>query len=68
MAAVGGLLLALICFGTVGLAAGIALATFNGREPHWLLPAVRAIALLLAAACFFLACLHQLADTLASLT
>lgn len=68
MIGVGGILLALICFGTVGLAAGIALATLNGREPHWLLPVARTVALLVAAACFLLACVHQLAHTLADLT
>lgn len=64
MVAAGGLVLALVCFGTVGLAAGIALATLTGRDPHWLLPVVRAVALAVAAFCFLLACLHQIAEAL----
>lgn len=64
MTSLGGLLLALICFGTVGLAAGIALATWGGHEPHWLLPVARAVALLVAGACFLLASLHQIAEAL----
>ncbi|MFD7774282.1 hypothetical protein [Streptomyces sp. NPDC059753] len=64
MISVFGLILALICFGTVGLAAAIALATWRGRAPHWLLPVARTVALLIAGACFLLASLHQIAEAL----
>jgi hypothetical protein len=62
--AVGGLILALICLAVVGLAAALALATFTDHAPHWLLPVARLIALSVAAWCFLLAALHQLADAL----
>lgn len=65
MIAVGGLILALICFATVGLAAGIVFATRTGRTPaHWLLPVVRLVALAVAAWCLLLAALHQLVEAL----
>lgn len=64
MTGLGGLVLALICIAVVGLAAGLAVATLTGREPHWLLPAVRVIALGVASGCALLACLHQIAAAL----
>ncbi|MFB7711608.1 hypothetical protein [Streptomyces sp. NPDC056105] len=64
MSGLGGLILALICIAVVGLAAGLAVATLTGREPHWLLPAVRVLTLGVAAGCFLLACLHQIAAAL----
>ncbi|WP_309029102.1 hypothetical protein [Streptomyces alfalfae] len=64
MTAVGGLILALVCLATVGLAAGIGIATLDGREPSWLVAIVRAAAVGIAAACFLLAALHQLTEAL----
>lgn len=64
MIAVGGLVLAIICLAVVALAAGISAATWGGREPHRLLPAVRSVALAVAAFCFLLAAVHQLAAAL----
>ncbi|MBW5420292.1 hypothetical protein GKQ77_01735 [Streptomyces sp. BG9H] len=64
MTGIGGLILALVCFTPVGLAAGIAIATRGGREPHWLVPLVRVTAVTVAAFCFLLAAVHQLTEAL----
>ncbi len=64
MTAVGGLILALVCLTTVGLAAGIGIATLDGREPSWLIAIVRAVSVGVAAFGFLLAALHQLAEAL----
>ncbi|MFF8656800.1 hypothetical protein [Streptomyces huasconensis] len=64
MTAAGGLILALICIAPVGLAAGIALATWGGREPPWLVTAARIVAVAVAAFCFLLAAVHQLTEAL----
>ena len=64
MTGAGGLILALICFGSVGLAAGIALATLTGRDAPWLLVSARVVALLVAGSCLLIASLHQIAEAL----
>jgi hypothetical protein len=62
--AVGGLILAIICIATVGLAAALALVSLTNCQPHWLLITARAIALLTAGGCFLIASLHQIAEAL----
>ncbi|MEV5995808.1 hypothetical protein AB0L96_31180 [Streptomyces sp. NPDC052115] len=64
MTAVGGLVLALVCVSTVALALGITVATWGGRDPHWLTTTVRVFAVTLAGFCLILAALGQLIEAL----
>ncbi|WAL93973.1 hypothetical protein [Streptomyces sp. Je 1-369] len=64
MIAVGGLVLALICLATVGLAAAIAAVTWGNRSTHWLADVASVFAMALAGFCLVLATIAQVAEGL----
>ncbi|MFI1677041.1 hypothetical protein [Streptomyces sp. NPDC020607] len=64
MIAVGGLVLALICLATVGLAAAIAAVTWGNRSTHWITDVAAVFALALAGFCLLLAASNQVAQVL----
>lgn len=64
MIAVGGLVLALICLATVGLAAAIAAATWGSRGSNWLADIASVFAMALAGFCLLLAAIAQVAEVL----